>query len=138
MLLKLILNGLDISCYHKKGPFHLCIKSSIVIPLQKGGDIINIIETIWKIVKKRVWSYITSFNLITPRQCGFQASNDSHEAIFDLLDSIYDNSNNRDAVVAVFCDISKAFWLYRSTYIVEWDWTIWFYIININWFQILS
>lgn len=103
------------------GCFPSCLKSSIVIPLHKGGSVdvpsnfrpISLLPTlsklIEKLVKKRMWDYLTKFKLMASRQYGFQSSRGTHDAIFEFLDRVYTECNGGEAVAAVFCDLSKAF-----------------------------
>ena len=96
-----------------RGVFPACLKSSLVIPIFKGGDLedpsnyrpVSLLPTlpkvVEKLVKRRIWHYLQSFNLITDKQFGFQTSKGTHDAIFSFLEEVYFGLNQGETRAAV-------------------------------------
>lgn len=105
----------------ESGIFPSFLKTSIVIPLHKGGSMedpsnfrpVSLIPTLAKIieklVKKRVVEFLSSCNILSDHQFGFQRDKNTNDAIFSFLKTIYTEINGGEAAAAIFCDLSKAF-----------------------------
>ena len=103
------------------GEFPMCLKSAVVVPLFKGGDMIDpsnfrpisllptLSKVIEKIVKKRLMLFLGNNEILNPFQFGFLSGKNTDDAIFSLLNEVYLNINGGEAVAAIFCDFSKAF-----------------------------
>lgn len=105
----------------KKGYFPPCFKAAQVIPLYKGGEHsnssnyrpISLLPTLAKLVeglvKHRVSSFLTTNNLLSEFQFGFQAGKCASDGMFDFLYRVFHSINRREVAAAAFCDLSKAF-----------------------------
>ena len=103
------------------GLYPSSLKNATVIPLHKGGTWedpgnfrpISLLSTISKIVEKlvkvRMVSFLEQHKIIHFSQFGFQSQKGTSDAIFQFLERVYCGLNEREAVAAVFCDLSKAF-----------------------------
>lgn len=105
----------------QSGVFPSFLKTSLVIPLYKGGDAenpsnyrpISLIPTLAKIIekliKKRVMEFLLSVNLLSDYQFGFQQNKSTNDAMFSFLNTVYTKLNEEEIAAAIFCDLSKAF-----------------------------
>lgn len=104
------------------GVFPKCLKTALIVPLHKGGDIgdpsnfrpISLLSSISKVMEKlmksRMLTHLENYNIISNTQFGFRQGKNTGDAIFNLLEEVYLGLNSRsDSVAAVFCDFSKAF-----------------------------
>lgn len=103
------------------GIFPSGLKTALVVPLHKGGDVdlessfrpISLLSTLSKLLEKlvhmRLTSFLQKYNIIDKDQFGFQSSKNTGDAIFSFLERLYLGINDRSAAAAVFCDLSKAF-----------------------------
>lgn len=105
----------------ESGIFPCCLKTSIVIPLYKGGSpdeisnfrpislLCTLSKIIEKLVKKRMLVFLNIHKILNNCQFGFQPNKNTGDAMFMLLEEIYYKINEGEAAAAVFCDLSKAF-----------------------------
>lgn len=103
------------------GVFPPSLKTSIVIPLHKGGStddpsnfrpislLCTLSKIIEKLVKKRLHDFLSLHKILNINQFGFQSNKCTGDAIFGFLTEVYAKRNEAEAVAAVFCDLSKAF-----------------------------
>lgn len=137
-----IING-----YFAMGEFPSCLKTALVIPLFKGGELddpsnfrpISLLSTLSKIIeklmKKRVLEFMTDNKILSYSQFGFQSSKSTNDAIFSFLENVYINLNNAESVAAVFCDFSKAFDCVNHLLLLEKLYHYGFKGISFKWFK---
>jgi len=102
-----------------KVPSHF--KMAIITPVHKSGDVtkienyrpISIISNLAKLfekcIKKRIMNYLENNKILYSKQYGFRQGVSTKEAVFDLINNIYDSLNNKRKTLAVFLDLAKAF-----------------------------
>ena len=56
-----------------------------------------------------MFEFPSKFNIITPEQCGFKPAHSTKHAIINLVNNIIPKLKNKESVIVVFIDISKAF-----------------------------
>ena len=117
--LNVLVKAINIS--FDQGSFPDILKTSIVTPLFKGGDLdnpadyrpVSLLPTsskiIEKLVKNRAVSFLNRHKLLSESQFGFQTSKNTGDAIFSFLEKLYLSLNDGEVAAAVFCDFSKAF-----------------------------
>ena len=103
------------------GIFPEILKSSIVTPIHKSGDKksknnyrpISVLGTLTKIfekcIAKRLNSYISKFQILTPCQFGFTKGKSTQNAVLSLVESIYKDLNFKRDSVSIYLDLRKAF-----------------------------
>lgn len=103
------------------GYFPKCLKAALVIPVHKGGnkDMINnyrpisltsnIAKILEKLIKIRLVSFLTKYNIMSNCQFGFTQNKGTDDAISLLCSSIYDALDSSRSCIAVFLDLAKAF-----------------------------
>jgi len=96
-------------------------KHSIITPILKNGDKSNIknyrpisnISTFAKIfekcLKKRLVDFFEKYNILSENQFGFRAELSTEDAVYELINKIYNYINNKQKTIAVFLDLQKAF-----------------------------
>lgn len=96
-------------------------KSSRIIPLHKGGDVLNldnyrpisIICSTAKILEKLVYNqlsqYIATNNILSEFQSGFRPNHSTTTALLKLTNDIYSSAGKGQLTGAIFIDLSKAF-----------------------------
>ena len=97
------------------------LKNACVIPLPKTGNLskvtnwrpvsqLNIFsKLIEKAVHNQLMAYLLEHQLICDRQFGFMPGRSTHDAIFGLVQDLYEARNSGDIVAVVFLDLRKAF-----------------------------
>lgn len=117
------LHALSMAINHsfESGHFPDILKLAVVVPVQKSrasGSLsdfrpISLIPTlakvIEKLVKNRMVTFLSKYNILNAQQYGFQSGKNTTDAIFALLEGVYKDVNDNEATAAVFCDLSKAF-----------------------------
>ena len=103
------------------GVYPSLLKLAVVIPIYKKGDRSDInnyrpicmLPFVSKVFERclhtRIYSYLTSRNLLTNAQFGFRAGFSTSDAISVLTEELYSALNERDGVLSVFVDIRRAF-----------------------------
>ena len=66
-------------------------------------------KVIEKLIYKRVFSFLSKNNVLTPQQYGFQKNVSTIYAILELLTATYDNINANNYTGILFLDLTKAF-----------------------------
>ena len=104
-----------------EGYFPVVLKVSRVIPFHKGGnkkDIknyrpISLLPILSKIFEKlmhcRLYSFLSSKKFFSNSQYGFLKGLSVNDAVVDFLECCYGVLNNKECLVAVFLDFTKAF-----------------------------
>jgi len=97
------------------------LKFSIVKPVYKKGDKrnctiyrpISLLTSFSKVFKKAIYSRLTEHlvnnKLLAENQYGFRKGSTTENAIFKLINEIYNSLNNKMRIGSVFCDLQKAF-----------------------------
>lgn len=104
-----------------QGHFPDFFKIAIVKPLLKKGNPRNIenyrpislLSTISKVFEYsmllRLHNYLKAFNILRQEQHGFCRDKSTATAIMSFYECLLDNLDKKNASVALFCDLSKAF-----------------------------
>ena len=97
------------------------LKIARVSPIHKKGDVtdpnnyrpisvLNLLNKIFeKIIHKRLYKYLTKFNLIYKYQFGFRERYSTMHALVELTDRIKDAIDKKLLTCGIFVDLSKAF-----------------------------
>jgi len=126
ILQKLPLNVVEvlaflINCSFSEGVFPDELKTSVVIPIHKGGNDkslasfrpISLLSTFSKVIetlaKIRFTQFLNKNNIISPSQFGFQSKISTTDAIYGLLEHVCEKVNDKSIAVVVYCDLAKAF-----------------------------
>lgn len=103
------------------GYFPKCLKAALIIPVHKDGskDVINnyrpisltsnIAKILEKLIKIRLVSFLTKYNILSNYQFGFTQNKSTDDATSLLCSSVYDALDNSRSCIAVFLDLAKAF-----------------------------
>ena len=126
-LLKLLKSELSIPLSHlitksfKLGKFPDRLKTARVVPVFKAGDVklasnyrpISILPPLSKlfekIVHKRLYNFLTKFNILHNSQFGFRAGHSTDDALTLILHKIHEALEQRKITMNVYLDLSKAF-----------------------------
>ena len=57
----------------------------------------------------RLYSYLTENNVLFNKQFGFQAGHSTEHALLELVDQISNTFNDKNYLLGIFIDLSKAF-----------------------------
>ena len=105
----------------RQGVFPRALKVAKVVPLHKSGnkaDVknkrpISVLNIFSKILEKclvtRLTHYLECHNILGQNQHGFRRSHSTETAIIQFLNSIYNQLETNNFVLAVYIDFSKAF-----------------------------
>ena len=69
----------------------------------------SISKVLEKIIYKRLYKFLDTFNFLNSNQYGFRKSHSTDLALVQLYDKITDAIANKEHVIGVFMDLSKAF-----------------------------
>ena len=95
--------------------------SATVIPLPKSGNDREIgnwrpisllpmpSKIMERVVYEEIYNRLEENSLISDCQFGFRASRGTNDAVFTLVNDIFNSRDNRDPLVACFLDVRKAF-----------------------------
>ena len=98
-----------------------CWKHAKVTPLPKGGNSQSVTnyrpisllpvlsKMIEKIVHKRIYAYLTDYNILDKRQGGFRPGHSTAMTCAYFTEDLYTAINNKEITIAVFIDAMKAF-----------------------------
>ena len=104
-----------------QGVFPESLKLAKIIPIHKRGDSripsnfrpISLLPYLSKIFEKVVFSrlinHISTNNILTPYQFGFQKNTSTLDALIHFTELMYDSLNSRKTCLNVLIDFSKAF-----------------------------
>ena len=105
----------------ENGVFPDMLKLAKVIPLHKKESKFNyvnyrpisLLSVFSKIYEKliycRIYTYLTKYNLIYPKQFGFRASHSTNHAIISITEHIRNLLDKGELVCGIFVDLEKAF-----------------------------
>lgn len=116
----------DVLCYIfnlsvRKGVFPDSLKTSVVIPLHKKGDTldmnnyrpISLLSVFSKVfergMKNRIMSFLTRTEFFSNLQFGFRSGKSTEDALLKFCSEIYKSINESNIPAALFIDITKAF-----------------------------
>ena len=97
------------------------LKIAKVIPIYKSGDhsdfgnyrpisILPVISKLYeKVMYKRLYSFLTTNNILNKSQYGFRSKHSTIHAVTELIENILDGYENKESTLSVFVDLSKAF-----------------------------
>ena len=103
------------------GVFPSLMKTSKTIPLFKKKSkldpgnyrpisLLSIFSKILeRLMHKRVYSYLTKFNVFFELQFGFRNNHSTTMALIEIIDNIRENLDHGTSVLGIFLDLSKAF-----------------------------
>ena len=105
----------------QEGSFPNILKSARVVPLYKKGPkseinnyrpiaLLNIFSKIFeRLMKKYLVEFISSNNIISPSQFGFQKGKSTQDALLLFSNLIHKNLDQSNHILSIFIDFSKAF-----------------------------
>lgn len=103
------------------GTFPEELKFSIITPVYKGGEKLNInnyrpisvvnqfAKIFEKVIATRLNKHLCFNNILSNSQFGFRPKRSTEDALFCTMKTIYDSLNNNQRCLAVFMDLAKAF-----------------------------
>ena len=62
-----------------------------------------------RITYNRLYSYLTENNILFNKQFGFRAGHSTENALLELVDQISNTFNDKNYLLGIFIDLSKAF-----------------------------
>lgn len=104
-----------------QGTFPKLLKKSLVIPLYKKGDkmeinnyrqitmVSSVSKLFEKIVASRISTYLEENSVLSEYQHGFRKGKSTVTAIYEMLNFIHTNLDQGKCVVSVYFDLTKAF-----------------------------
>lgn len=105
----------------EQGKFPECLKKSVIKPIHKKGDVIDMSnyrpitlipifsKVFEKAMQKRLVNYLNKYELIKSEQYGFQKGKSTTLAAFHLVNNILTSIDKGIAATVIFFDMSKAF-----------------------------
>ena len=103
------------------GIFPECLKLGRVVPLFKSGSrnsvsnyrpitTLSVLSKVFeKLVHKRMIYFVNKNNILKNNQFGFQKGKCTSDAILEFLNNANDSLNNKNYLISIFLDFSKAF-----------------------------
>jgi hypothetical protein len=97
------------------------LKIAKVVPVFKAGDKnsmdnyrpISLVSNFWKIIEKIVCNRLTIFldtnNIICKEQFGFRKNHSTVHPMTDFMNFVSNAHNDKEHVIAIYCDLRKAF-----------------------------
>lgn len=97
------------------------LKTTVVKPLFKKKDkecmesyrpiaLVPIISKVFeKYIYAQIYKYLDKQNILTEEQKGFRKRKTINMAIYDFLNDVYTNVDNRIPVCSIYCDMTQAF-----------------------------
>ena len=104
-----------------EGVFPTKMKIAKVVPIFKSGDshlfnnyrpisLLPVFSKIFeKLVHTRLYKYLLKYNILAPCQYGFKKNTSTTDALCEITGKILKSLDDNESVIAVFCDLSKAF-----------------------------
>ena len=92
-----------------------------MVPIHKSGSttslnnyrpisILSAINMLFeKLLYKRMYNYLTKFNILYKYQFGFRSGHSTNHALTEMTDNIKMAMNNQEFLCGIFIDLSKAF-----------------------------
>ena len=108
------------TCF-KLGSFPDVLKRAVVVAIHKKGDrsltsnyrpiaLLPFLSKVFeRCIFKRISSFISKHNIISPSQFGFSKGKSTEDAVCCLTEHIYESLNSKNVCVNVFIDLRKAF-----------------------------
>jgi hypothetical protein len=110
-----------INLSYVKGVFPNKLKQSVVVPIWKKNNSINLdnlrpisllsvfSKIIEKVTKVRLLSYLNNIHFFSIRQFGFTTGKSTEDALISVTEQIYNNWNSNQKTTGIFIDFKKAF-----------------------------
>lgn len=104
-----------------QGTFPSMLKKSLIIPIHKKGDkleidnyrqitlVSSISKLFEKIIASRITSYLVANSVLSEHQHGFRRGRSTESAIYEMLNFTHTKLDQGKFVVSVYFDLSKAF-----------------------------
>ena len=104
-----------------KGIFPSSLKLAKIVPIYKKGDksilsnyrpisILSVFSKLFeKLIHKRLLSYLCHNDIISQKQFGFRPRYSTYMALIDFCDKIANAFENKQFLIGIFLDLSKAF-----------------------------
>ena len=105
----------------RQGIFPDCLKIARITPIHKNGDFasptnfrpVSSLPFMSKIYEKlfarRLLKFVNKYNIISPKQYGFQSGVSTCDALINLTEEIYKALDDKKHYIAALVDIKKAF-----------------------------
>jgi len=119
-LISPIISGLFNSSLNS-GVFPSCLKTARVVPVFKSGDVkavtnyrpisnLPVLSKVFeKLMHERLRNFLKTNNILSSNQFGFRQRSCTADAILEYLDYVGDSLDQRNIIISVFLDFSKAF-----------------------------
>jgi len=120
-----------INCIFRTGAVPPEFKDSVVTPIYKSDDktlpqnyrpisVINHIAKIFeKALKSRLVDFLNKNSILSSNQYGFREGLCTGDAIYSLLNEVYNSINNKNKTLAIFIDLCKAFDMVNHTILIN-------------------
>ena len=92
-----------VSPIFKNGKKNYCIQFRPIFVLPRFSEILELI------LYNRLYSYLTENNIFFNKQFGFWAGHSTEHALLELVDQISNTFNDKNYLLGIFIDLSKAF-----------------------------
>jgi len=105
----------------ESGIFPTCLKDAIIVPIHKAGSVncldnyrpislLSILSKIFeKLMAKRLKSFLDTGGLLNSNQFGFRENSSTSDALLQFMEYTSVSLNNRNTLISIFLDFSKAF-----------------------------
>ena len=105
----------------ESGTFPSKLKIAKIHPIHKRGDRTNIenyrpisllpifSKILEKLIQKRLQQFLLKHKIITDQQHGFIPKKSTTTAAYSLINTILEGLNNKQYILGIFCDLTKAF-----------------------------
>lgn len=110
-----------INLIFEKGIVPNHFKISVITPIHKTGCnntisnfrpislISNFAKIFEKCLKKRLYDYMIKNKILSNKQFGFKEGKSTSDAMYELINEIKNNLDNKKKCIAIFLDLAKAF-----------------------------
>lgn len=129
------------------GRFPAILKKSIVIPIHKKGDPLNIAnyrpisllscfsKVFERIVLDRMLAFLNRFNILTSAQHGFRPGHSTETAAYSFVQTVYEKLDDGLFVAGLFFDLSKAFDSLNFSFMLSKFYSLGFRGIFLDWLE---
>ena len=112
----------------REGIFPTALKTAKIIPIYKKGErddlinyrpislLSNVSKVFEKIIFNRLYKFIDKYGILDSMQFGFRPKHSTVDAVTLLVSDILKPLNNKDSVIAVFCDLSRPLTLWTMVF----------------------